>query len=1086
MKRKTLSILLAALMLCSLLPVTALADEGPTAGTDAENYVTLELRFGENVSQADQAAAKAVYEKEKYESASAANEAYMALFGVNWTERQGAAGNGKPGYYLNVTDQQAPLGAYRDISGSVTEVIFTVHGTVPGFTSLQSDGNNIDCTIGGNHQIFRTSYTVRGVDNEDGSKAKITSGNLQAYVAGGYSSSFTQSGTLTIENIEFATEGQVVAGASAAPDVNAAEKEVVSASMVIKNCIFNNTLYVYDHFRNGDKMVYRLEGNIFNCQDQDRALFVQSLDGSDYLGFGPSRVEIVGNTITARTWVLDCNVPKADFIVEGNAITKLEDTRGAAVQFSNGQSLCLSNGNDIVSAGNAIWIHNAFLTDESVCGAPKITVSGNQFDAKYLVCDSGLASEQTWSSNAITPATDVTQGRIQNGDDGLQKVTAETAGAIENTLTNYLTIGGIDGFENRKFPTFEAAYNAVKPVIAAIAAGDTGGLGQEPAKSVADFDSLFTDRDADGDAAITYTIHGTVTYDEADCPNLLTMGRQSSHYSVTDSDGIGRHLIRFFFSGATGRDTDTLVVNSGITLPYEWWGEDKTTVLSFNGLTITGSAPNGLSPYQSYFEGLAFTVNNCRLEGIRLYSYSNVDGIHTITNNIFEGTAALSGSYAIHLQGSETEPLSINISNNMISGYGRGINIDQATAVAEISGNTISNTDSNRSAIQLSQLDKVTISRNTLQLTGGNAFTLHENLTDGSEILITGNEVTGNGYLVYDAAANETNTSRHPSGLDLTCSENQVGSGVDVTKGIYGGNTYPHTPAVDAVVNPPAASTGGSGVTRYEVSIPAGVENGKVTVSPGRASYNQTVTVTVTPDQGYELDSLTVTGANGKSITLTNKGNGKYTFTMPRSKVTISAAFKAAEKPSAGLPFTDVAENAWYYDAVVYAYENGLMGGISASAFAPGMSTDRAMLATLIYRLEGRPAVTGDVSFNDVPAGIWYTDAVLWAASEDIVNGVGDGTSFAPANTITREQMAVMLYRYAQYKGYDVTQGGITIREYADYGQVSDWAEYALQWAVNTGLVSGTSTTTLSPQSSATRAEIAAILMRFCQRFAAE
>lgn len=109
MKRKILSILLAALMLCSLLPVTALADADPTAGTDTENYVTLELRFGESVSEIDQAAAKAVYEGKKYESASAANEAYMALFGVNWTEKQGATGNGKPGYYLNVTDQQARL-----------------------------------------------------------------------------------------------------------------------------------------------------------------------------------------------------------------------------------------------------------------------------------------------------------------------------------------------------------------------------------------------------------------------------------------------------------------------------------------------------------------------------------------------------------------------------------------------------------------------------------------------------------------------------------------------------------------------------------------------------------------------------------------------------------------------------------------------------------------------------------------------------------------------------------------------------------------------------------------------------------------
>lgn len=1088
MTRKILSILLAALILCALLPVTALADENPSDGADTGNYVTLELKFGENVSAADQAAAKAVYEGKKYESASAANEAYMALFGVHWTEKQGATGNAKPGYYLNVTDQQAPLGAYMSISGSVTEVIFTIHGTVPGFTSLLSDGNNMDCTIGGNHQIFRTSYTVRGVNNEDGSKAKITSGNLQAYVAGGYQNSFTASGTLTIENIEFATGGQVVVGASAAPDANATGNEVTSASMVIKNCIFNNTLYVYDHFKNGDKMVYRLEGNIFNCENQDRALFIQSLDSSDYLGFGPSRVEIVENTITAKTWVLDCNVPKANFIVEGNTITKTEDTRGAAVQFSNGQSLQLSNGNSIVSAGNAIWIHNAFLTDESICGDPTLTVSGNQIDSKYLICDSGLTSEQTWSNNTITPTTDVTQGRLNNpnneGKPELQKVTETTAEAIEDTLTNYLTVGGIAGFENRKFPTFGAAYDAIKPVIAAIA----GGLGQEPAQSVTAFDNLFTDRDANGDAAITYTIHGTVTYDETGYPNLLTMGRQSSHYSVEDEEGISRHLIRFFFRGATGRDTDTIVVNSDITLPYEWWGENKTVTLNFDGLTITGDARHGLFPYQNYFEGLAFTVNNCKLEGIRIYSCNNVDGTCTITNNVFEGTDALSGSYAIHLQGSETEPLVIDISNNTISGYGRGINIDQATAVAVISGNTISNTDSNRSTIQLSQLDKVTISQNTLQLAGGNAFTLHENLADNSEILITGNNVTGNGYLVYDDAANEANTNcKHPNGIDLTFSGNQIASGVDTTRGIYGGNTYPHTAAVNAVVNPPVVSGGGSSVTRYEVSVPAGVENGKVTVSPSRAAYNQTVTVTVTPDEGYELDALTVTGADGKALTLTDKGDGKYTFTMPRGKVSISASFKPVEEPApAGLPFIDVAEGAWYYDAVVYAYENGLMDGTSATIFAPGLTTDRAMLATLLYRLEGRPAVTGGVSFDDVAEGTWYTDAVIWAAAEDIVNGVGDGSSFAPATTITREQMAVMLYRYAQYKGYDVTQGGMAAREYADYDQVSGWAEYAVQWAVNAGLISGTSATTLSPQGSATRAEIAAILMRFCETFVTE
>ena len=292
--------------------------------------------------------------------------------------------------------------------------------------------------------------------------------------------------------------------------------------------------------------------------------------------------------------------------------------------------------------------------------------------------------------------------------------------------------------------------------------------------------------------------------------------------------------------------------------------------------------------------------------------------------------------------------------------------------------------------------------------------------------------------------------------------------------------------APETVVKPSTkpAPSGGSSVTRYEVAV-AETENGAVTVSPQRAARGRTVTITATPDEGYEVASVTVTGSDGSAVEVADKGDGKFTFTMPRGKVEIEASFKAVEEepqPS-GLPFTDVAEGDWYYDAVSYAYENGLMTGTSATLFAPGTTTSRAMLATLLWRLEGEPAVTGAASFTDVAAGTWYTDAVAWAASEGVVNGVGDGSAFAPNDTITREQMAVMLYRYAQYKDYDVTQGGMAAREYADYESISSWAVPAVEWAVNAGLISGTSATTLSPQGSATRAEIATILMRFVEAF---
>ena len=277
---------------------------------------------------------------------------------------------------------------------------------------------------------------------------------------------------------------------------------------------------------------------------------------------------------------------------------------------------------------------------------------------------------------------------------------------------------------------------------------------------------------------------------------------------------------------------------------------------------------------------------------------------------------------------------------------------------------------------------------------------------------------------------------------------------------------------------------GGGGAVSTDHSVTAaGTTHGTISLSADAAAKGETVTITVKPANGYELDILTVTDASGKAVATTDLGNGRYSFTMPGSKVTVEAGFKPVEEEPTPveLPFTDVAESAWYYDAVAYAYANGLMDGTGASSFAPGMTTNRAMLATLLYRLEKEPAVSGAVSFQDVAAGQWYTDAVAWAASEGIVNGVGDGSTFAPNDTITREQMAVMLYRYAQYKGYDVSQGGMAAQEYSDYGQVASWAQQAMQWAVSAGLITGTSDTTLSPQGSASRAEIATILMRFCE-----
>ena len=185
------------------------------------------------------------------------------------------------------------------------------------------------------------------------------------------------------------------------------------------------------------------------------------------------------------------------------------------------------------------------------------------------------------------------------------------------------------------------------------------------------------------------------------------------------------------------------------------------------------------------------------------------------------------------------------------------------------------------------------------------------------------------------------------------------------------------------------------------------------------------------------------------------------------------------ETPLGSAPFTDVAEDAWYKEAVDYVYANGLMSGTSATTFAPSTQLSRAMMVQILYNLEEQPVVTESAAFTDVAADAWYADAVNWAAGEGIVSGYGNG-KFGPDDLITREQMANMLYYYAQYKGYDVSAGG-ELSSFTDGASTSGWAAEAVQWAVGSGLLSGKGGGVLDPQGTATRAEVASILMRFCE-----
>lgn len=252
---------------------------------------------------------------------------------------------------------------------------------------------------------------------------------------------------------------------------------------------------------------------------------------------------------------------------------------------------------------------------------------------------------------------------------------------------------------------------------------------------------------------------------------------------------------------------------------------------------------------------------------------------------------------------------------------------------------------------------------------------------------------------------------------------------------------------------------GGSSSSSYAISAPS-VENGKISVSPSTAKKGDTVTISVTPDTGYKLDKLTVTDSKGNTLTVSDKGNGKYTFIMPDSKVTVTPTFVPEATKPAETRFVDVADNAWYAEAVHYVADKGMMNGIGENKFAPNATTTRGMLMTVLARYAGQ-----DTSGSNP----WYQKGMDWAMNQK----VSDGTN--PTVNITREQLVTMLYRYA---GSPVASGSLS--DFSDTAAVSDYAASAMQWAVANNIVNGVNGN-LNPKNNATRAEVAAILMRFCE-----
>ena len=265
---------------------------------------------------------------------------------------------------------------------------------------------------------------------------------------------------------------------------------------------------------------------------------------------------------------------------------------------------------------------------------------------------------------------------------------------------------------------------------------------------------------------------------------------------------------------------------------------------------------------------------------------------------------------------------------------------------------------------------------------------------------------------------------------------------------------------------------GSSSSPSYPVSVPDKTDHGSVTVSPKNASAGSTVTITVKPDSGYVLETISVTDKNGKELKLTDKGNGKYTFTMPASKVEIKVTFM--EDNSVLNFFYDVPNDAYYYEAVKWAAENGITGGIGSSLFAPNQPCTRAQIVTFLWRAAGSPVVNYLMPFTDVDEGAYYAEAVRWAASTGIVTGLTE-TTFGANGVCTRAQAAAMIYRCAQAQGKGFTGAWMFHLPFTD---VPEWAYESVAWCYMNGVTTGVNETAFAPGNDCTRAQIVTFLWR--------
>lgn len=837
-------------------------------------------------------------------------------------------------------------------------------------------------------------------------------------------------GELTINDGEFTNVSQAVFLNWNVAEVNGGTFAVENnAQSVILNGYLDGTM---------DQGQLTIHNGTFTANES--GAFIKTMGGSKTTG----EIEINGGNITGDIVLNDA-------------------TDGATVTVADGVTI---NGN----------VQNDGLTDVTVTGA---TINGN-------LTNNGTGSISVTDTKVI--------GNVSNSQDGKMAITESKVGSYDET-NNIIFI------DSSKIDGTPIPDSNIGDAVAMIGATPYSSLG-EAIKAVQAGDIIHILKDVPNAAGITVSSNKQFTVDfgghtyilkgpGADSPGTETNGFQLLQNSdITFKNG----TIRI----AEGTTSIKRIIQNYANLTLEdmhFYAENQA-----GGLDYPLSFNNGSITFKGDTDIITPDDNNIAFDVCQSSNYPNVtvtfDESYTGTINgriVYDSSNA--STHKLYIKGNGTFG-SIECTSRSNSVAKDGIEVT--------SGNFAQPVNEDYLADEVKA--KLESNSNTEA-----PFSYYTSLEDALKAAQPGDKVTEVNPTPDEAQYTITlkyNDGTTPDSV-YTVSENTAITLPTPSRshysfeGWYNGNNlvespYTVTENVELTAKWHRTSSGGGSSHRYDGYITViDSKNGDVSVSDTWADEDDKITLTITPDKGYEVDKIEIVDDEGDKIDakkVEDKDN-KYTFRMANCDVTVTVTFKEEGKTTedtdkeedkddettenTDLNFTDVSSSDWFFKGVEYVVDKGIMSGVSENQFDPSGKLTRAMLVQMLYNMESRPACDAENAFIDVPVGQWYTDAVIWANDAKIVSGMGEGL-FAPNMEITREQMVAMLYNYAKYKGYDVTASA-DLSTFADNASVSAWAQPAMQWAVAEGYISGMGDNQLAPQGTATRAEIASVIMRFME-----